>query len=463
MSGIASAALILSLALVVLPGSPRCRLTPDDTGRRVLLVGARRVAWGVGCVAVGVAALLPLPTVVAVAVLGATLGLRYRRRRRYLRRSREGQALEAALELVVGELRAGAHPVRAFSIAADETGGPVAVALRAVAARARLGADVTAGLLAAARSSALPAYWERLAVCWQLGSDHGLAIASLMRAAQRDVAERQRFSARVSAGMAGQCGHIGNPAAARGAAWSTDRRPAAELSADGTRGRMAAGGRADTGLRRAAVVGPDHRSASVVSAAAVLLAMALWLGAGPSVVRARAGRPPRAHRPHQGLLLGRTDVADPLAVAASLDVLAVCLAAGMAVSTAAAATAAVAPPRLARVLRRAADLLALGADPNIAWSRPPDLPPGTHDAQTDAVLRLARRSAASGAALADGIVELAVQVRHDAAQAAAAAAERAGVLIAGPLGLCFLPAFLCVGIVPLVVGLAGDVLQFGLV
>lgn len=253
MSGIASAALILSLALVVLPGSPRCRLTPDDTGRRVLLVGARRVAWGVGCVAVGVAALLPLPTVVAVAVLGATLGLRYRRRRRYLRRSREGQ------------------------------------------------------------------------------------------------------------------------------------------------------------------------------------------------------------------LLGRTDVADPLAVAASLDVLAVCLAAGMAVSTAAAATAAVAPPRLARVLRRAADLLALGADPNIAWSRPPDLPPGTHDAQTDAVLRLARRSAASGAALADGIVELAVQVRHDAAQAAAAAAERAGVLIAGPLGLCFLPAFLCVGIVPLVVGLAGDVLQFGLV
>lgn len=86
---------------------------------------------------------------------------------------------------------------------ADETGGPVAVALRAVAARARLGADVTAGLLAAARSSALPAYWERLAVCWQLGSDHGLAIASLMRAAQRDVAERQRFSARVSAGMAG--------------------------------------------------------------------------------------------------------------------------------------------------------------------------------------------------------------------------------------------------------------------
>jgi tight adherence protein B len=77
------------------------------------------------------------------------------------------------------------------------------VSLRAVAARARLGADVTAGVRAAARSSALPAHWDRLAACWQLASDHGLAIATLMRAAQRDIAERQRFSARVSSGMAG--------------------------------------------------------------------------------------------------------------------------------------------------------------------------------------------------------------------------------------------------------------------
>jgi tight adherence protein B len=66
-----------------------------------------------------------------------------------------------------------------------------------------LGADVTAGLRAAAQSSALPAHWDRLAVCWQLASDHGLAIATLMRAAQRDIAERQRFSARVASGMAG--------------------------------------------------------------------------------------------------------------------------------------------------------------------------------------------------------------------------------------------------------------------
>ncbi|MEZ0349867.1 type II secretion system F family protein [Mycobacterium sp. pR1184] len=196
-----------------------------------------------------------------------------------------------------------------------------------------------------------------------------------------------------------------------------------------------------------------------MSVAAVLLAVALLIGPGPSVVRARAGTRPRAPR----FRITRTDETargtDPLAVASSFDVLAVCLEAGMAVSTAAAATAASAPPRLARILRRAADLLALGSDPAVAWSISPQQPV---DVQTDALLRLARRSASSGAALAGGVAELAEQSRHDAAHTAAAAAERAGVLIAGPLGLCFLPAFVCLGIVPVVAGLAGDVLQSGL-
>jgi tight adherence protein B len=144
-----------------------------------------------------------LTTLLAGAVLGTTLLLRYRRRRRSRRSLEEGQALETALDVLVGELRVGSHPVRAFCVAADETAGTVAAALRAVAARARLGADVTAGLHTAARSSALPAHWDRLAVCWQLASDQGLAIAALMRAAQRDITERQRFSARVTSGMAG--------------------------------------------------------------------------------------------------------------------------------------------------------------------------------------------------------------------------------------------------------------------
>ena len=77
-------------------------------------------------------------------------------------------------------------------------------------------------------------------------------------------------------------------------------------------------------------------------------------------------------------------------------------------------------------------------------------------------MRLARRSASSGSALAQGVAELAEQSRQDATHAADAAAERASVLIAGPLGLCFLPAFVCLGIVPVVVGLAGHVFTSGL-
>jgi pilus assembly protein TadC len=196
-----------------------------------------------------------------------------------------------------------------------------------------------------------------------------------------------------------------------------------------------------------------------MSTAAVLLAVALLIGPGPSVVRARAGTTIFAQRLRPELSDISDHRPDPLAVASSFDVLAVCLAAGMAVSTAAAVTAASAPPKLARVLRRAADLLALGADPAVAWSISPEK---TVDVPTEALLRLARRSASSGAALAGGLAELADQSRHDAAHAAAAAAERAGVLIAGPLGLCFLPAFVCLGIVPVVAGLAGDVLQSGL-
>ncbi|OMC30673.1 type II secretion system F family protein [Mycobacterium colombiense] len=192
---------------------------------------------------------------------------------------------------------------------------------------------------------------------------------------------------------------------------------------------------------------------------AVLLAAALWVGPGPSLVRSRAGTPMRGGRRGRGQPPSRGP--DPLAVASCLDVLAVCLAAGMAVSTAAAAAAPAAPPKLAGVLRRAADLLALGADPAVAWSIPPR-PQNAADPKIDALLRLARRSASSGAALAGGVTELAEESRHDAAHAATAAAERAGVLIAGPLGLCFLPAFVCLGIVPVVAGLAGNVLQSGL-
>jgi pilus assembly protein TadC len=147
---------------------------------------------------------------------------------------------------------------------------------------------------------------------------------------------------------------------------------------------------------------------------------------------------------------------DPLAVAAALDVFAACLTSGMAVAGAAAATAVSAPQPLAGVLGRAAELLAVGADASTAWSVR-----DTADRHVDALTRLARRSAASGAALAQGVAELAEQSRQDAGDDARSAGERAAVLIAGPLGLCYLPAFLCLGVVPVVMGLARNVLTMG--
>jgi len=147
--------------------------------------------------------MVPLTTVLAVAVFATTAALRHRRRRRSRLGVAESRELETAMDVLVGELRVGAHPVQAFTFAAEETTGSVASSCRAVAARARLGADVTAGLRSVAETSALPAQWDRLAVCWQLAAQHGLAMSTLMRAAQRDIAERQRFSGQVTSAMAG--------------------------------------------------------------------------------------------------------------------------------------------------------------------------------------------------------------------------------------------------------------------
>ena len=190
-----------------------------------------------------------------------------------------------------------------------------------------------------------------------------------------------------------------------------------------------------------------------MSWAAALLAAALLIGATPVAASRLSGRSTSAHVPNPS----SGPSGDLLSLAASLDVLAACLSSGMAVASAAAATGESAPRALADVLNRAASLLALGAAPATAWSAPQSSP----DQRMAALQRLAVRSAASGAALAHGVANLADEARLDAGDEARAAAERASVLIAGPLGLCYLPAFVCLGIVPVIAGLATDVLRMG--
>jgi pilus assembly protein TadC len=64
----------------------------------------------------------------------------------------------------------------------------------------------------------------------------------------------------------------------------------------------------------------------------------------------------------------------------------------------------------------------------------------------------------SGAPLADMVAAVADDQRRRRRWSAEAAARRAGVQAVGPLVLCFLPAFVLLGVVPVVLSIAAEVL-----
>ncbi|WP_395729147.1 type II secretion system F family protein [Nakamurella sp.] len=98
-------------------------------------------------------------------------------------------------------------------------------------------------------------------------------------------------------------------------------------------------------------------------------------------------------------------------------------------------------------LESVAAMLALGADADTAW-RPADV-----EEDLVPLAAAARRSATGGTTLADAVREHGRQLREEARQDAARSAGRAGVVMTAPLGVCFLPAFLCLGLAPVVLGL----------
>ena len=134
------------------------------------------------------------------------------------------------------------------------------------------------------------------------------------------------------------------------------------------------------------------------------------------------------------------------------DLLAAALRAGAPVDRAVAAVADALGGPLGERLDRTSRSLRLGAGPAEAWAHLSGVP------GADRLVAAAIRSGAGGGALAGALSRLADDLRGDRAVAAEAAARRAGVLIVLPLGLCFLPAFLLAGLVPVVVAVLGDVL-----
>jgi Flp pilus assembly protein TadB len=184
-------------------------------------------------------------------------------------------------------------------------------------------------------------------------------------------------------------------------------------------------------------------------AAAAVLAVAglgpgtLVLAAGTAVGVERWARRGAAAGPDDGARV-RADL--PLAC----DLLAVCLAAGTPVGGALAAVGAATGGPLGGALRAVGRQLQLGAAPRTAWSgAPPD---------AAALARVVVRAGESGSSVVPALHGLAADLRVAQRTATAAAVQRAGVWVLAPLGLCFLPAFLCLGVVPLVLGIAADVL-----
>ncbi|WP_239405364.1 type II secretion system F family protein [Frankia sp. Cj3] len=191
--------------------------------------------------------------------------------------------------------------------------------------------------------------------------------------------------------------------------------------------------------------------------AGVLIGLVL----GVAAVRLLAGRPDNHSRRRYKRL------ADDLPLA--LDLIAACLTAGAPVVTALETVAdAVTGPLgaelslVGRALRLGAPIdeacrrllePGLGERPPMDWwaaIRAPEITTAVREIATFA--RALARTEDSGARLAATLARLADQTRAHHQEHALAAARRAGVTAVAPLGLCFLPAFLALGVVPVIAG-----------
>ena len=129
-----------------------------------------------------------------------------------------------------------------------------------------------------------------------------------------------------------------------------------------------------------------------------------------------------------------------------VDLLSSCLAAGQAPGTAVEQVAAAVEDPLREELAGVATRLRLGADPVTVWGELAGHP------QLGRLGRCVLRAVDSGASVAGAMSRLAEDLRRDARARVEGRARAVGVKAAVPLGLCMLPAFVLVGVVPLVVG-----------
>ncbi|MEU3746971.1 MULTISPECIES: type II secretion system F family protein [Streptomyces] len=201
----------------------------------------------------------------------------------------------------------------------------------------------------------------------------------------------------------------------------------------------------------------------------LVLLMVLCVQAGREVVRERRVRRMRrragslletsAPRPRRPRARKRTPTPSeegevavrhlPLAA----DLLAACASAGAGPGEAAEAVGRSLGGPLGERLARTAAELRLGGEPAEVWRRFGAIP------GAEGLARCMERAGSSGAPAAEAVARHAAGLRAARARTAAARARRAQVLISAPVGLCFLPAFLAVGVAPVVIGLAAGLMD----
>lgn len=135
------------------------------------------------------------------------------------------------------------------------------------------------------------------------------------------------------------------------------------------------------------------------------------------------------------------------------DLLAACLAAGAGPVEAAEVVGESLGGPVGERLARAGAELRLGGEPGAGWGRLAEIPGAR------ALAECLERAARTGAPVAEPVSRLASALREDRARQAGARAQRAAVLITAPVGLCFLPAFLAIGVAPVVIGMASGLLS----
>ncbi|WP_436991821.1 type II secretion system F family protein [Streptomyces sp. enrichment culture] len=215
---------------------------------------------------------------------------------------------------------------------------------------------------------------------------------------------------------------------------------------------------------------PIREAAAMAGAAALGVALVggpagCLLGVVAAYGVRRLSRDRRAHRRARGnaakrAYTGKSDESESLKAGASVtgqlpitaELLAACLAAGSAPGEAAGAVGGSVGGPLGEGLVRASAELRLGGDPVAVWARLGELPGAA------GLARCLERAGTTGVPAVEPVGRLAAECRAQRARAATERARRAAVLVTGPLGLCFLPAFLLAGVVPVVIGLARSLL-----